>query len=356
MSDGNGKILSGQQYDPSLGIVKRFTQQMLRLNENGLAAAKTSGAEGDAATELIPVDEAAQRATVFDVSQIQTDMAAIYTKGETTVNLTAKLPSVLTGLSVVFTKDSGAGASNHPATQQYFLFLGSSGSGGVQPTASAEGSAAIVGDLIPVIVDPFAPTVPATVYTFYMAENSTRAQVLARLTALAGATVNDWPKFKPVALNFIVKGGQVALRQSADSTAHIAVGPNGGSANKTFGDSYSRSVGVTSRSIEIRPTIHAAITIASATDSATATVDVDADTILVSGTSGSYTAAVAAYANNPAQLSDTANGSVTPDTVAATTIASIPTTGLYVAEIDYGEGDYDMVKYRVAVVDFSWFA
>lgn len=173
--------------------------------------------------------------------------------------------------------------------------------------------------------------------------------------------VAAWPKFKPETHVFTLKGQQVSLSQQADSHVQYrwntagdqsrAISPYSGSRS----DGKSIEVGVTVRTVQLPPTIHGVITLATTTDTAQADVTVQANVPGILGTGGAPS--FDPITNEPASLSATVTGSITPTSLAATSgQASIPTANLYILDMVGSPYQYGYSRVQVTLVDFSYFA
>jgi len=206
-------------------------------------------------------------------------------------------------------------------------------------------------------------TVPAKVFLFYVADTSTRAQVLTKLATLADAVVNDWPRFQPRTATLFLLGQQVdvSARASLSQSASVSGGADA-SYTKSEGTAISKSIGVSLRVVTIPPTIHGAIVISNAA-TVTQNVSAAASVQVTRATAGWLTATYW-----PARTITTSPNPVTA-TAAATTMSeaftnTIPTTpglteipvaGLY-ARIKMEPWKYGFSQVRAEVVDFSYFA
>jgi hypothetical protein len=353
MSDG--AILHGQQFDPrGVGIKLRFTEQV--LDYDGLDTARVSGAEGNALTEISPIDRAAAKVRVWDSASLAAEYnaALIEFPGKTTVDL----PDVLTSITATYNKSSGSGASNHPVTQQGVIVTGG-GSGGLSPKATAQGSAAIIADVTWNIESYRNIQVDCQHYFFYLTTTATLAQVLAKLATIPSCgTVTNLPVFKPRSLQIKVYGGQVSVQQSADTKVSAGWSQNSaGTVTSTikqyeYGDSYSKEVGVSTKVLTIPPTIHAALSVGGLTnDSESVTVTVKANTGPLVGP-----APVGTITNEPTPIMATVNGGVTPTSFPATSQTAIPTSGKRLVALTPNIGEHGFTLIHAVVVDFAQYA
>jgi hypothetical protein len=178
---------------------------------------------------------------------------------------------------------------------------------------------------------------------FYSAEGDTMGNILTRLTAIVGATVNAWPKFdsskKPIA--FTLKGQQASIAAGATVKESVSEGDTATYVQST-GTSDSYQLGSSIKTVNVPPTIHAGITIAGPT--ASDTIDATAEAIMDSGTGW-----------NALSASETATAtvaaSVSPTTVAATSpVSTIPATGYYLYRLNGELSPYVDYNTQYAVI------
>lgn len=332
MSDG--RLLHGQLYDPNEDMIIPYTEQMRDKPSADQAL-------GDARTEITPNDRDSSVVKVFgDPTNI--DTYSINFPGTVNINL----PDVLESVSVTFNQTKGEGNSVEEGDG---ASVGSSASLSLALGARAQASTSMIPDVNPVIKQYWGSNVPCQHYLFYEEGNPTAASIITRLNALTGGTVNSWPMFKPVAHTFTCFGQEMSLSVEANVKQYVAI--SGGDTTHTWGvgtgENY--STGASVRSVRIPPTIHDAITISvptlSDTISATAQSSWPAGTNWPAQDSGVVTLS-----------SGTLSATVTPTSLAATSPASIPTSGLYLYETRVDPWKYGFCRIYATVVDFSVFA
>ncbi len=353
----DGKRLAGSDFDRRKLISLPYVQQEQNYTPqtNGI---KTTGSEALAGLQQDPTDEAAALTKVYDVDAIKAAaLATPAVKLIGKIQLGNRLPDVLTAVSVSFIKSLGVGASNYPTANQAF-YIENQGSGGFSPKASAQASASIVPNLFKTIVSHGEKVVNSSVVSYYATSPIVIADVLTRLTIELGATVTDLPVFKPEEVELALSGGQVSVLSRANTTTRVAWAADdlGDVVSKTtafeWGNEYSGETGLTSRVETIRPTLHAAITIASNTDSQAVSVTVSANTIVQTDPDGD---AVPAITNAPGAVSATASASVKTSAgtavISATTQTDIPKTGLYLVDLQCSQDDFGVIQVTGIVVN-----
>lgn len=335
-----GPLLSGQNYNVRNGIITPYT---IQKTASGVAL-------GNANTEVTPLSTVEDEVRVTTIPSAA--ILAEWTSIVGTANLSGDLPPVLTGLTVTYNKVSGNGQTVNEAGEA--ASSGTSGGLNFSPAGSAQGSASITPDVVPFIKTRLANNVPCVNYFFHMEEKRTVAQVLARLAELTGATVFAWPRFVPEPIILSMKGQQVSIEVSARAHHADRWSEDNLSYSVSTGEGESNSNGVTTRTEIIQPTLHAAITIPNPTESGTVNVAAGATIPTITGTG---LAPSFVSVNKLVAKTSTANASVSPVNIPATSPANIPLSGLYAHEIAGQETEWDGFQlYRVEVVDMSYFA
>lgn len=340
IENSSGDKRSGQHYDPRNDRVERFTEQIL-------AIAEANALLGSNRTEIIPHDKISALVRIY--TPPTADIEAFVDSTPGTVNL--RLPDTLTGITVTFNTNEQDGAGSHSAGTA----LGQgAGSFNFQPRATAQGSASILPDVQIDIEQVWSENVPCMKYGFYMLVGSTRAQILARLTAIAAASVLAWPNFRPVSHTLTLKGQQISLQQMAEADERFWYNAEHvWGYQYSSGESYSKSGDVTIRSIRIPPTIHGAITITGATSTASVTTTVAVHIPSVFSDVPDPDITLAAVDNAPTPITKTANGSVSPTSLSATSPTGVPTSGIYLLDIAPAESEWGYTFLKATVVDFA---
>lgn len=355
----DGWTLAGQQYDPRYNVAYRFTQKM--LDYSGVETARVTGSEGNAATDLSPVDRMAAQARIYDVSSIQTALGAVFNQRAAKIRVD-DIPIVLTGITVVFTKATGTGTDTHPASQQSSQILFGSGNASLSPKASSTGSATVQVSVAPVFKRPPAK-VSGTECELFLQGDFDENDILAALSAGTGSTVLAWPTFAEKSETLVLSGMQISLTAKADSQVSMDVRRDVVQQIAwEYGKGTSQEVQVSNTIVQIPPCIHDAINIDISSDTALATASADASTAALQYTSGTAgggaVAGVDAITNTTGTLSKTATANVTPTSLPATGANhSIPTSGLYLYDykIDSSVG-YGMTRIVAEVINASVFA
>jgi len=349
MSDG--KELSGVQYDPMKRVSLPFTE---RVHDYSLDAVRVTGQEAVAGVDQNPIDSHAAKVRKFDLAAIQAAFEAIsFYYAFRIRNL--DLPRELSSVEFVPNSSTGTGADNHLSTDQSFSFT--SGSGGFNPRASAEGSASATYEINPYWRALPRSNVPAVAYVFHIKDDSiTETQIRTRLEAadLVNTTVNAWPVFKEEEVSFVVNGQQVSVRASADTDTRVVA--DGSVINGWFaakGSSSSTSGGVQSSVRQLPACIHNTIVLPSNLTAA-ASVTVKANTKEITNTvTGTV---IAAITNEPTTTSKTATASVTSLNLSATSPATVPSTGMYLYDFNIEDVGFGVSRIVAIVIDASIFA
>lgn len=341
-----GKNLSGQTAQNEIGFVIPFIEWMQPYHDNG-SGIMVTGFEDDPAYDITPIDANQAKVRLTDTAAILTLLETIVVAVPTTIPR-IDFPDTLTSVVTTVNDSTGAGADSHPVANISLTVYGS-GSGGIDPTSSSQGSASIIPDATPVITQRYHQNVAAMEYTFYLADTASFSDITTRLTAIAGAAVQFWPQFKPVAHTIVCNGMQVTVGAKADTHIHFGGDTTNGEVSSQWGNGTSSDVSVVTKTIRVSPTIHGIITItAPSPASATAAATAEASTPIIGGVIPAVT--------NTASKSQNATASVTIDggsSVAATVPASIPTSGLYIYSLNPGPLTYGAVIFQAVVVNFA---
>lgn len=347
MSDG--AKLSGQQYNRRTDTIIPYTERS--EDYSGPETLRVTGKEGDPKTEIQPTDRAAAKVTVYDTTAIEAALAEIHHSWPSLSSI--YLPDVLESVSVVWNKSLGSGtATSGPG---YMAAINTSVT--ADASSQVQGSAAISGQVQPVIKEYVSRDLPTMNYSFYIKDDASLAQILTRLATpeLANATVLALPVWKPVRHVITAIGGQLSLRQTAEARASGGGSDSSSYVSNTTGTSNSTEAGVQSNTVTIPATIHAAITISNATDT-TGTLTVAARAQTPSITSGATYGTQAAQDVNPTDLTGSVAGSTSPGSLSATSPAAIPVTGLYLTDIGVSIEDFGFLLIRASVINFIIFA
>jgi hypothetical protein len=326
-------IRYGQKYDPQTGIGETFTEQDIQV---GLITPLL----GNANTEITPTDR--NSSLVRTVTIPSTAILAFHRSWAETSAI--DLPPTLTSLTMVYENNTGEGDSSETATG---ASVGSNPNLSIALNGTSQSSASLIPDLQVVIQDHAIADAPVQKYIFYAIEGDTMADILTRLTALAGASVLAWPKFdqskRPAV--FTLKGQQASIAAGVTAKQTVSLGGTNTFIAST-GTSNSTQLGNSLKTINVPPTIHGTISIASNTSSQ----DIDADAAIVINSATNWPAISVSKS-----ATATVAASVTPTSTAATSpISAIPANGLYLYKLNGELSPYSGFSTQYAIVfDFS---
>lgn len=346
MASEDGVVKRGQEYQKD-GMVLPYTEEMVFF-EN------LTPYLNQPFIEILPHDSKSALVRIYTVAAIQAVLDAYFSSRAVQISL-PELPTELLGITVVYNSSNGSGTNSHPASQQTFQIFGS-GSGSLNPKATSQGSASVVPEIIPSFKDPPRDKIPATEWEFYTLPNPTVADLITRLTALAGSAVLAEPLWKPISATLVLNGQQVSGQATADATQSLSLG-SGTTFSTEWGNGTSNDSGVTVTSKTLPATIHHAITIANNSTTSTTSASATANTtlILVGGIPNPYLLPISTNTASTGTL--TATASVTPTSLPATTPETIPTTGLYLVSYQPDPvNEWGRVHVVARVVDFTQFA
>jgi hypothetical protein len=172
--------------------------------------------------------------------------------------------------------------------------------------------------------------------------------LLAKLTSMAAASVVKWPVFKPKSRTIVTTGQSISLRANVQVSLHHSWTDTSSSFGQTSTVSDDYSVGLTNNAIQLPPCIHPLITFTGSTSKSRA-ITADASMTVYSSRGGSV--------NGRKTKSGTVYGAVSPSSLSATSGQNtIPTSGLYLMDLDVAPYDHGWFKIRAEVFDASVFA
>lgn len=332
----------GQYYDEQRNFLVGFVEQLVAKNDF----------IGTAKTEVTPISDVLyRRRTITTPSQSDLDSARFSFAGN--IDLSADLPQVLRGISVVYNKQSGSGFGGIPASNISAVAVGTSGSVQESPSGRAQASGGIIPELVIDIYRPWARKVPCVTYVFSMLTPVTRTSMLSKVATFAGTPVHDWPKFQPEPLTIIALSENVSLSAEAQAHARLSYSTSEASGESYYGGGRSEENGLSNHVVDIPECVHDAITIKKPT--ATVTVSVRAEASLLPITSIGH-GGIGGVTNVFENTKDV-NATVIPSYIPATGgVTSIPTSGLYLADLRSEPGPYGTVSIAATIVDFTYFA
>lgn len=329
--------LSGQLYDRQNDLVIQYTEQRKVTGSN----------QGDAGTEITPEDFSRSMVRVYNITAIKAAYAAFHLGVPDYVNFTdGDIPPVLTVLTANYTADSGSGVHDETGAASS---TGATISVSLSLTGSSEGSASVSPFVAPQILE--VPKRPFAVmqYFGYMDGGFTQAQLLTKLAGVnfANATVNAWPAFKPVAITILAKTRKVSGRAEAAASTSYGKGTDRVDAATSSGQSKSVQVSTGIQVIQIPPTLHANLAGSIPADATTNFSAVARVNLTGSGGPASKDSGTATTGTL------TAGGGFSSTSLAATTITTWPTTGLYLFNVQTSQAEFGQVLFRAIVFDFS---
>lgn len=253
-----------------------------------------------------------------------------------------RLPDVLKSIKIVWSTASAEGSSDGEwegdASGTSWSLSGSEGD-------ECSSSASIKPELVVDILQSWGSDIPITAYAFFVKTNNgsvTESELNARIAEVVGVT-KPWPLFKPVSHTLIAAGGSVSVKASASGSAARSVSGTTSSAERGTSKSESYDVGLSVNSITIPPTIHGPINMVNYSQSLMARAEAQAkwDGNNFPSLDVKATAQQSAY------------GSVTPNTLPATTPSSIPNSGLYVMRTSLEPYKWGWAKCSAIILDAS---
>lgn len=331
--NNNYPALDGHTYDAENDILLPYTESIQTAGANA--------ATGN--TEVTPLNDNLDLVKAIGRTAIRTALDAYNNifSGSTNIDFPTEL------ISIVGRQESLAGGAGGYNQAGNWAVTGH-GTASMTLHGSAQGSAGAMLEVTYNVKQVWGSNVPCTHVLFFMVSNSTRATVLSRIGTLIGTAVTDWPQFVPRSETFICHGEKVAGNVLVDlhATDTVITDYNGAVIDlgqaRTIGSGTSYDISVSTKTIRIPPTIHAALTL---TGDTAKVVNFSAAGAISAGGGGSTgTAAIAGHAD----------ASVTPTSLAATLgQATIPTSGSYLYRLSAEPYKYGYVKFHAEIVKFN---
>lgn len=304
----DGKVQYGQEVIPDLGLTVPFTERMTREPTLGVAG-----------EDIDPIN--IHQSLVRSYNPDAAEIASFYRTIETLQQIS--LPDTLSSVAIHWNSQKGDGTSSVDPT-----VLANAGGLITKATGSAQASASLDAEVVPVIVNGYSGPCKATLHVFFLAQNG------ATLSAILTKTgASQWPIFKPQPVTLLVLGGQQTVRKSVNLTIGYPF-TSGGPFTNVDAEGSDRAAGTVTRAFNIPPTLHAAIT-----PSVVGANTVEADATVTVVTTD-YTASTSVV------------GSFSPSTIPATSPSAI-TAGNFLYAVDVTSYAWGYVRIGALVVNLS---
>lgn len=243
-------------------------------------------------------------------------------KLETLTRVGVDLPRVLKSVKVVWSQQQSIGTQD---TQAYDYASGLSGAVSLSIPDSASSAASVSADIQVELEELDSSGLLATRLEFYLKPPLTTAGILAKLAALLGASVAAWPTFKTKSSTITVTGQSVSVRANVNVMLKHSWSPTGNARGAASSVSDDFSVNLQTNSVQIPHSIHNGITIEG---DLTKSIPIAATAFMYITSSNG--AAITATKTK----TGIASGVVTPATLPATGGPAIPTSGLYLLNLE----------------------
>lgn len=323
--------LHGQTHNKKWDVVIPYVERIIPAGtEIGLERA-----------EITPIDVERSLVREYDYDELIRVLDSYIKPFPASVDL--DLPKVLHGISVVWDTTLGEGDSSETGTS---FAAGTSGTVSLQLPNASQSSASVMPEIIPDIRGIPGKDLPATDYFFFVPESFTEADILARLTSLAGVSVTAWPIFKTDEPTFILTGQKASVEAKASARVSYSFSNSESGSGYSYasgaGNGGSKDFGSSVQAIKLQPTIHGVIELSG---------DLTKSREVHAYAEAEITGFVGATATPRDEMAEVI-GSVTPTTLPSTGgQTSIPTSGvrLKTKNVDPFEefGGYSIVRARV---------
>ena len=195
-------------------MVLPFTQQVKDASTITIGVAKT---------DIEPVDMWRSKARVVDTDAVATVLDAYSLSYPSKINV--EMPDLLVSVESVLETVQGEGTNTEDGT---FSFVGAY-SVSQALRASAQSSVNIATDAKIVIKQFWGNNIECTHYHFFLLQPVSTSDVLTKIAALVGGTVNAWPKFNPEIVNLTSVGQRASLQVVATSQGSASASTSGSS-------------------------------------------------------------------------------------------------------------------------------
>jgi hypothetical protein len=327
--------LKNSEWDHLLNTQVVSTQQMV--------APPTSFTEANTSYRAVNEDRTLKIVEQAPIAALNSYLVALPTRTD------IQMPTVLKSVETIWVSDSSMSDGESVGT-------GTMPAGGVGVSLNARSSSSgqakysAVPSIKTEIETVFGSDISATAYFFYYNAGNgsmTEANLISRLSALVGQSIQVWPVFKPKAHTIVTSGASVTATTQAvaDESKVVTLDGESGfsqSVQEDSGWAIDRTIDV----VNLNPTIHGPLTILNATQitginatsSASARLEGDFDASAVK----TQAASASVY--------------VTPTSLPATSPQDIPRSGLYVISSKAEPFKWGWVKCSALVVNASQFA
>ncbi len=239
----DGPVMPGQEIEPDTGIATPYETW----------SASDGKYQGTALAEITPLNSQESR-----IKTIVVDAAALNSFHLVYALLQPiQLPDRLLALKVYWNSNKGDGYAWAAPTN----VVDGGGNVETRTTVSAHASATVDGDIWTDIDEGYQDSVPATYHMFFLENNNVlMPTILAKLSAKLGTTVLVKPVVKPSSYTFIAFGQSSDLRITRTGFQSYGAGIIG-IIQGELARSVDRSVGLSSSTLHIPPTLHGPIAI-----------------------------------------------------------------------------------------------
>lgn len=337
-------VLTGSEFDPVLNTQIVNTQQMVEP--------PTDFSEPNTSFKPINEDRTLKIVEVVPVDALEEYHISVPTR------IDLRIPAVLKSISVLWIVDQSAsdgesvGSATEPdkAADDYsakgYSITASAGMEGraefsAQPTLSIDTETV------------FGSDISATVHFFYLNSRGlpvSEGSLLSRISALTGAQINNWPRFKPKSHTIVANGATVSCSSTAKLSSTVLrtyANDEVSSESSSEGGSFAidRSVDV----INVAPTIHGPITVFNG-DQVTS--------IFTASQARARLEGVAFEEVDPVIITKGASApvSVTPLSFPATNPPDIPRAGKYLVGSTAEPFKWGWIRCSATIIDASQFA
>lgn len=307
----------------------------------------TGGLTGSVVTEVEIVDGYREDKVIstLPLSAVDSYVRVLYGN-----NTNVNVPPELVELRGYIDLNGGAGSYNENGA---YAISNGGGNGGIQLRGSAEANASAIPELGWVVKIPRTNNIPCIHVIFYVANGTSRSDIVTAVGTHLSAAMNDWPDFRPQPIVAVMFGGKINMSVQVNVSAHDAITTDYLGASKYTAYSRSSGAGISqdasrlTKTMHIPETIHGALTIVGQSDEWTSIYVARA--VINGGTNGAIVDSQNVECASRGIIQLVSSSSATPGAN-----QSIPTSGLHVHRM-VTELDPEFPRTRVLaeVVNFA---
>lgn len=291
---------------------------------------------GDNRKDIQTIDRQLSKVRTFDPTVLNTVFGSYLNYFADSANL--RLPEVLTALTGIRSTASGTGTYSETATgtssgTTFFLSMHESG--------EAQGSGSELLDVLIEYTQYWGQDIDILSYYFFLQSPVTATQILTKIQSLTGLTISAKPKYVTKGHSIVCVGQKKSGEGRVKKGFQYSNSSDGASGSTTHGTGKKFDVSCSRHSIRIPPMIHGALSVGGTTSSSQTLSATASITDPFTGTDTSPT------------IADTVTASLSPTSFSATSVTSIPASGLAILHANVKPYRFGWALVAVDVIDWA---